>query len=343
MGFGIELCERGLVPDSITRKAIQKLLRARLAETDKGSSQANDREASRLADEFKQGPIALVPEKANEQHYEVPAELFGLMLGPVRKYSCCYWDDTCKTLGDAEQLALAETCSRADLKDGQKILELGCGWGSLSLFMAKAYPGAEITCVSNSNSQREYIVSQASSAGMKNLQVITCDINDFQVQDRFDRVVSVEMFEHMRNYESLLRRIANWLADDGKLFVHIFCHKDLTYEFRDKSDNDWMSRYFFSGGIMPGQNFLRRFNSDLQVAKQWNWNGVHYQKTCEAWLVRMDRNKSQIMPVLERAYGKEASRWFNRWRMFHLACSELFGFENGNEWFVSHYLFEANG
>ena len=207
--------------------------------------------------------------------------------------------------------------------------------------MAEKYPNANITAVSNSSSQREFILRTADERGVaKNLQVITYDMNDFDTEQSFDRVVSIEMFEHMRNYETLLRRISSWLAEDGKLFVHIFCHKALTYKFQDEGSSDWMSRYFFSGGIMPSNELLSHFQNDLALAKQWSWNGVHYQKTAEAWLANMDSNRTEIMKVLTSTYDQDANRWFNRWRMFYLACSELFGFDGGNEWFVGHYLFE---
>ena len=347
----IDWAERGWVPDPLLRLGIRNLLKKRLAKEDLGSAEANSNSARQLAEQFSQGPIAELTEIANEQHYEVPAALYELMLGPHRKYSSCCWeksdDRPVVQLSDAELRALEVTIERAGLANGQDVLELGCGWGSLSLFMAARFPDSNITAVSNSASQREYILSQADSRGLSNLQVITCDMNDFATNHQFDRVVSVEMFEHMKNYRELLKRISGWLKDDGKLFVHIFCHKELTYAFQDEGEADWMARYFFSGGVMPGESFLRLFDEDLQVAEQWKWNGRNYQRTCEAWLKNMDVRKGEIMPVLEGTYGTgDATRWFHRWRMFHLAigigsaCSELFGFDGGNEWYVSHYLFE---
>lgn len=336
----IDMAERGRVPDPLLRFGIRRLLKQRLSKEDQGSTAANERQTADLARKFASGPIAEHTEAANQQHYEVPAELYQLMLGPHRKYSSCFWDDATKSLADAEQNALSITCQRAGLADGQSILELGCGWGSLSLFMADRYPAANITAISNSNSQREFITQIAAERGLKNLTVVTCDMNDFATQQKFDRVVSVEMFEHMKNYQQLLHRISNWIHDDGRLFVHIFCHRELTYEFQDQGASDWMSRYFFTGGVMPGQSFLDRFNDDLEVIQRWIWNGQNYSATCEAWLENMDNNRTEIMPVLRSTYGtKEAVQWFNRWRMFHLACSELFGFRGGCEWFVSHYLF----
>lgn len=336
----IDFAELGRVPDLLLRFGIRQLLKRRLAKEDQGSAAANQKRAQELAAKFSSGPIAEHTEVANEQHYEVPAELYRWMLGPHRKYSSCFWDATTDRLADAERLSLEITCQRAGLQDGQKILELGCGWGSLSLFMADRYRDSEIVAVSNSNSQREFINQRSFERGLTNLNVVTSDINDFATDQKFDRVVSVEMFEHMKNYQQLLNRISDWLVDEGRLFVHIFCHRELTYEFQDEGSTDWMSRYFFTGGVMPGQNFLDRFNDDLKIQQHWKWNGKNYQATCEAWLKNMDDSRQQIIPILQSAYGaEEAIRWFNRWRMFHLACSELFGFKGGNEWFVSHYLF----
>jgi len=341
----INACELGFVPDALTRRGIRGLLQKRLAKADLGSVEANETASADLAKEYAEGPIALVPDKANEQHYEVPADLYRYMLGPNRKYSSCFWPDGCKSLESAEEESLKLTCEHAEIENGQAILELGCGWGSLTLWLAEKYPDSQITAVSNSSSQREYIMSVAAERGIEDrIEVLTCDINDFEIEESFDRVVSVEMFEHMRNHHELLKRISGWLKPDGKLFVHIFCHKSLTYEFVDRGDDDWMSRHFFSGGMMPAADFLGRFNEHLSVEDHWTWSGVHYQKTCEAWLQLMDRNRSKIMPVLEANYGKsEAKRWFNRWRMFHMACSELFGFDGGDEWFVSHYRFAKIG
>jgi len=338
----IDWMERGYLPDVLVRAGIRRLLRKRLSNVDQGSSELNDARLEKLITEFSQAPIAVVPEKANEQHYEVPPELFRLMLGPRRKYSGCFWPEGTADLAAAEDAALEATCERAELVDGQSILELGCGWGSLTLWMAKQFPSARITAVSNSSSQREFILAQAQRDGVGgNLTVITADMNDFQPEETFDRVVSVEMFEHMRNHQLLMQRISSWLKPSGKLFVHIFCHRCFTYKFTDDSKADWMSRHFFSGGIMPGDDLLERYQRDLALTRRWRWSGQHYQKTCEAWLANMDRNRFDAMEVLKDTYGQaDAFRWFNRWRVFHLACSELFGFNNGDEWWVGHYLFE---
>ena len=338
----IDWTERGYMPDTLVRVGIRRLLKKRLAAVDQGSLSANRTRLDSLIEEFSNGPLALVPEKANEQHYEVPAELFVNTLGERLKYSGCYWSDGVKDLNQAEEVALAKSCEHAELADGMDVLELGCGWGSLSLWMAEHYPSANITSVSNSASQREFILERAKQRGLDaNLNVITCDINDFRCEQKFDRVVSIEMFEHIRNHRELFRRIAGWLKDDGKLFAHIFCHREWTYKFHDEGSSDWMSRYFFSGGIMPGNDLFSEYQDDLRLQDQWKWDGTHYQRTCEAWLQNMDRNRNGIMPLLQATYGEnQATRWFNRWRMFYLACSELFGYRDGEEWWVSHYLFE---
>lgn len=341
IGLFIDFTERGWMPDTIVRYGIRRLLKKRLQNVDQGSDAANKAYQQKLIEEFSRGPLALVPEKANEQHYEVPAELFRLTLGNRLKYSSCYWPDGVQSLDRAEEVSLRDTCQRAELHDGMDILELGCGWGSLSLWMAEHYPNSKITSVSNSASQREFILQQAEKRGIqKNLNVITCDINDFDTENKFDRVVSVEMFEHVRNHRRLFENISRWLRADGKLFAHIFCHQTCTYKFQDEGESDWMSRNFFSGGIMPGKDLFACYQEDLKLDQQWTWNGTHYQKTCEAWLANMDENRDEIMAVLDSTYGKSDSiRWFNRWRMFYLACSELFGFNQGNEWLVCHYLF----
>ena len=336
----IDYAERGLIPESLIRMGIRRLLRKRLQRVDQGDREANLAQTDLLVQQFSAGPIAVLPEKANEQHYEVPQDLFELTLGPRLKYSSCFFPKPSTSLQEAEVSALSQTCQRAEIADGMSVLELGCGWGSLSLWMAQQYPNSKLTVVSNSSSQRRFIEAEARGCGLKNLNVITCDINDFDTDLKFDRVVSVEMFEHVRNHTMLMQRISCWLKPEGKLFVHVFCHKELTYPFEDGGKDDWMSRYFFSGGIMPGKEMLLRFQDDLQAQEQWTWNGTHYQRTCEAWLENMKANRDQIMPVLQLTYGSsEADRWFNRWKMFYLACSELFGYKQGEEWLVGHYLF----
>jgi cyclopropane-fatty-acyl-phospholipid synthase len=332
--FGIDAIERGWVPDPVTRLAIRRLCRKRLLD-----QQSNRENGAPLIEKMRIGDIAQVPEKANEQHYEVSADFFKRVLGPRLKYSSCYFAGAQTTLAEAEEDSLRITCERAELADGQQVLELGCGWGSLSLWIAEKYPNSQITSVSNSNSQRAFIVAACEERGIKNLQVITADMNCFSTENRFDRVVSVEMFEHMRNYEKLLHRIATWLVDDGKLFVHIFCNTEHCYPFETDGATNWMGRHFFSGGIMPSEDVFEHFRHDLRVEKSYRWNGLHYKRTLEAWLVKMDQSHSDLMEILENVYGsQDAGRWFNRWRMFFMASAELFGFGGGDQWFVSHYL-----
>lgn len=338
--FLLNLAEAGRLPDSVVRKGIRNLLAKRLAALRSKSCETLQNEFRKFVSECSNSSVAVLPEKANEQHYEVPAEFFHLYLGPRLKYSCCEWRGGTRDLAEAEEIALATTCTRAQLQDGHRILELGCGWGSLSLWMAEQFPQSQITAVSNSNSQRQFIMDRAASKGLSNLEVITADMNDFSTDKQFDRVVSVEMFEHMRNHAELLRRVSTWLVDGGKLFVHIFCHKDVPYLYEDNGPQDWMTRYFFSGGMMPSDHLLARYQRDLNLEDQWRWNGQHYEKTCNAWLEQLDAQRDEAMVLLKQAYGEsDALLWLQRWRMFLMACAELFAYNEGNEWWVSHYLF----
>jgi len=333
--------EMGLVPDKVIRAGIRRLNRQRLVDIHADDIEKSCGELADFVEKMKVAEIAPVPELANEQHYEVPADFFGLVMGSHRKYSSCYWTSETRSLVQAEAEALRVTCSHAEIEDGMQVLDLGCGWGSLSLWIAAHYPDCNIVSVSNSNSQREYITSQAKERGLENINVITCDMNDFDTELRFDRVVSVEMFEHMRNYRELYRRVSTWLKADGKFFKHIFCHRSCVYEFVDQGPSDWMSRHFFSGGIMPSDDLPLRFQEDLQLVNQWRWNGGHYEKTANAWLENMDAKKEQIMPIMAATYGPHsAGKWFMRWRIFFMACAELFAHSGGREWYVSHYLFE---
>jgi cyclopropane-fatty-acyl-phospholipid synthase len=339
--LAIRLVEAGLVPDPLTRAGIRRLLRERLHDIAADDPAAAAQAAADFVSAMQQAPLALLTDKANEQHYEVPAEFFAQVMRPHRKYSSCWWPDGIDTLPAAEAAALNETCLHADLHDGQAVLELGCGWGSLSLWMAEHYPNSRIVAVSNSHSQRAYIEAQAGKLGLRNLQVITCDMNDFNIDQRFDRVVSVEMFEHMRNWPELFQRIHRWLRADGKFFMHIFVHRTTPYPFEDQDDSDWMSRYFFSGGMMPSDDLPLQFQEHLRFARRWRWHGSHYARTLNAWLANMDANRDQVWPILEATYGKaDAKIWWMRWRVFFMACAELFDYNNGNEWWVSHYLFE---
>jgi cyclopropane-fatty-acyl-phospholipid synthase len=336
----IDLCERGLLPDPVTRFGMRRLLAERLRLESAGGGEAEfERFRCRLA-ELRLSRVAIETQRANEQHYELPAEFFAAVLGPHLKYSCGLWETGVSDLAAAEERMLDLTCARAGITDGQEILELGCGWGSLTLWMASRYPRSRITAVSNSASQRQFILECAAARGLGNVTVITADVNDFEAAGRFDRVVSVEMFEHVRNYAVLMQRISGWLRPGGKLFVHIFCHERLMYPFTTERGDDWMGRHFFTGGLMPSRHTLLYFQHELRVEEQWQVSGRHYERTANAWLERMDARRDTIMPVLARAYGAaEAARWFQRWRMFFMACAELFGYRQGAEWMVAHYRF----
>ena len=341
MSLGIELTERGLLPDFLVRHGMYRLLAARVREELRGGCEGLSQRHRALLEELRAGPIALHVRDANTQHYEVPAAYFEQVLGPRLKYSSCLWQDNVTDLAAAEDAMLAITCQRAQLIDGMDVLELGCGWGSLTLWMAEHFPRSRILAVSNSSSQRDFILSQATARGLTNVEVQTCDMNDFTTSRRFDRVVSVEMFEHMRNYESLFSRIAGWLKPGGKLFAHVFYHGRCAYTFETDGRNDWMARHFFTGGTMPSAELFFEFQRDLVIEDRWLINGRHYQKTLEAWLVRHDAARAQILPLFEVTYGRDnAARMFQRWRMFYMACSELFGYRHGEEWGVAHFLFQ---
>ena len=336
----IELCERGLVPDALTRYGIRRLCARRLAEEGRDLPALAQARQRRLLRELRAGPIAIETDAANAQHYELPTRFFQLCLGTRLKYSSCYYATGTETLDQAEEAMLALYGERAGLADGQRILELGCGWGSLTLWMAQRYPGASITAVSNSATQREHIEAECRARGLGNVRVLTCDVNALQLPEAaFDRCVSIEMFEHMRNYDALFGNIARWLAPQGRLFVHIFCHRELMYPFRDAGKDDWMARHFFTGGLMPSADTLVQAQAHLPLERRWLLPGTHYQRTANHWLARQDRNRDEVMAVLREAYGADAARWHQRWRMFWMACAELFGYRGGEEWLVAHYLF----
>jgi cyclopropane-fatty-acyl-phospholipid synthase len=335
----IGLMERGWLPDAAIRAGIRRLLKKRLDE--ESALRVSGEGRPELAEEVRTGPVAPVPEKANEQHYEIPAEFFQTVLGPHLKYSSCIWTPGMEDLGEAEAHALETTVERAGLEDGMDVLELGCGWGSLTLFMAERFPGSRITAVSNSAPQRRFILDRARERGLENLTVITADMNEFEAPGTYDRVVSVEMFEHMRNYRELFRRISSWLKPGGRLFVHIFCHRRFAYPFQTEGESDWMGRHFFTGGIMPSRDLLPEMAEEFDTIEIHDVDGKDYQKTSEAWLSNMDANRKEILGLFTRVYGKkDAARWFRRWRIFFMACAELFGYRDGTEWHVAHYVFE---
>lgn len=338
----IELAERGLAPDAFIRFGIRRLLKQRLRVEQADNPEVVEARKTELMKICAQGPVAVEQQAANEQHYEVPAPFYKMVLGARLKYSSGLWTENVRTLTDAEETMLALTCERADLKDGQRVLELGCGWGSLSLWMAEKYPRSSITAVSNSASQKAFIDECAAQRGLHNLKVITADAAAFEPQGKIDRVVSVEMFEHMRNHKALMERIHGWLTPGGKLFVHIFCHRDAFYPFEVEGEENWMGRMFFTGGVMPSFDLLERSQENYVVEGSWRVNGKHYSRSLEAWLDNADARRDDIMPVLVDTYGKkDAAIWLQRWRMFFMACSELFRYNDGEEWFVGHYLFKA--
>jgi cyclopropane-fatty-acyl-phospholipid synthase len=333
------ILDRDLVPDWIIRRAIRQRCQRRLQTESRTDPAARRAQMDAFLAELREAPIAVHTDAANEQHYEVPPEFFSAVLGKRRKYSCGLWPEGVTTLDESEESMLALTAERAGVADGQDILDLGCGWGSLSLYLAEKLPRARILAVSNSTPQGDFIRGEAAARGLGNLHVETADINAFAPTGKFDRVVSVEMFEHMKNYGELLRRIASWLKPEGALFVHMFVHRELAYHYRAEGPDDWMARYFFTGGTMPSDDLLDRFADDLQVAQRWQVSGRHYQQTCEAWLQRMDSQPDRIKPILAATYGADqVTRWWVRWRVFFMACAELFAYGGGKEWYVGHYL-----
>ena len=336
----IDWAESGKLPDALIRLGIRRLLRRRLGKEFYRDTQKQSQRAQSLIEELRGSPIAIETDAANEQHYEVPAAFYQLALGQRLKYSSGYWPTGVNDLDAAEVAMLKASCDHAELANGQRILELGCGWGSLTLWMAAEYPDSRITAVSNSASQRAHIESRAAELGLDNVQVITCDVNELELKERYDRVVSVEMFEHVRNYRVLMSRIAGWLRPGGKLFVHIFCHRYLLYPFETEGEGNWMGRYFFTGGLMPAADTLLHFQDHLALEERKLYSGRHYARTARAWLDNMDARKESVAEVMASAYGEESERWQQRWRMFFMACEEVFAYDDGNAWMVAHYRFQ---
>ncbi len=336
------LAERGWLPDSLIRHGIRRMCAGRLRhERVGGLEQAADRARGLLA-AMRRSPLALATDSANEQHYELPPEFFQRVLGRRLKYSCAYFRRGTESLDAAEEAMLALYEERGELRDGQDILELGCGWGSLTLWMAERFPRARITAVSNSHPQGRFITAACAARGLENVRVITQDMNRLELRAaQYDRCVSIEMLEHMRNYEQLMRRIAGWLRPGGKLFTHIFVNRDLSYAFETQGEDNWLGRHFFTGGLMPAVNTLLCFQDDLRLASMWPVAGRHYQRTANAWLRNQDAHRGEVLQILREVYGRQlAPLWLQRWRMFWMACAELFGYDRGREWFVMHYRFE---
>ncbi|THD68482.1 MAG: class I SAM-dependent methyltransferase [Bradyrhizobium sp.] len=329
----IGAAERVPLPDLLIRAAVQRLCSRTAARLASGSA-ASD---ALFAEEMAARAIAEHTEEANAQHYEVPAAFFARVLGPNRKYSSCFYNDPRSTLQEAEEEALRQTVAHADLADGQSILELGCGWGSLSLWMARQFPNSEVTAVSNSHSQRLYIEGEAAARGLTNLGAITQDMNVFDPRRQFDRIVSVEMFEHIMNWRELIARVRSWLAPDGRFFMHVFTHRSGAYLFDRADSEDWIARHFFTGGVMPSHYLIRQYADLFEVEKEWRWSGTHYQRTALDWLANFDAHRDEIEAILREVYGDDTELWMRRWRWFFLATSGLFGYADGSEWGVSHF------
>jgi cyclopropane-fatty-acyl-phospholipid synthase len=340
------LIARGLFPDPLLRLGVRQLCRHRLRQEDRPDGELLDQSRRLFLDELRRAPVAIETDKANDQHYRVPTAFFQQVLGDQLKYSCSYWLPEWKEERDlalAEDKMLELTIERARLNElvpGQKILELGCGWGAITLAMARRFPHNPIVAVSNSETQKAHIEARLQKEGLTNVEILTCNVALLERPlGEYERVVSVEMFEHMRNYEELLKRISLWLTPTGLLFVHIFVHREKAYKYEVVDETDWMSKYFFSGGTMPSEHLLYYFQKDLKVLDHWRVNGTHYGKTSRAWLYRMDQRKSEIMKIFTEHYGRDqALQWWNYWRLFFLTCDEFFRFNRGKEWFVGHYL-----
>lgn len=340
MGLALRLAESGRVPDRLLRLVMRRLCRQRLREECADDPAGYAPRYQALLEELRESEIAVHTDLANEQHYELPPEFFRLSLGKHLKYSSGLWREGVSDLDLAESAMLELYCERAGLADGQDILELGCGWGSLSLYLAERFPASRIMGVSNSLLQRHFIEARAQERGLRNLSILTADVNTLELsRNTFDRVLSIEMFEHMRNYHALLERISEWMRPGGALFVHIFCHREVMYPFQTEGETNWMGRYFFTGGLMPAADTLLNFQDHLAIRRRWLLSGQHYEKTANAWLHQLDQNSEALRPAFVQTYGDDADLWFQRWRMFYMACAELFGYDQGRQWLVGHYLF----
>jgi cyclopropane-fatty-acyl-phospholipid synthase len=333
--------ERGLLPDPLLRVGSRSGARRRERVEARGGVTEQSERLRALLDRMSTGPIAEAPEGANQQHYELPPEFLALILGPRRKYSGCLWTPEVRDLASAEEAMLTLSCERAQVADGMRILDLGCGWGSLSLWLAEQFPAAQITGVSNSVRQREWIEARRDALGLRNLTILTADVNEFVPRRRFDRVMSIEMFEHMRNWRELLRRIADWLRPNGKAFVHVFSHRTLPYRF----EGTWAAERFSTGGVMPSHDLLPRFQEHLNLVGDWIVPGTHYARTLGAWLENLDANADEALRILVDGGRREseARRLLGRSRLFLLSAREMWRYRGGNRWLVSHYLLEPRG
>jgi cyclopropane-fatty-acyl-phospholipid synthase len=337
--WATRLAERVPIPDPVTR-AVMMLF---IAQARKNLARPPSDVAARFAAEMADYPIAEQVHDAKAQHYDLPVTFVRNFLGPRLKYSCAYFRTGMETLAEAEAAALAQSCEQAGIADGQRILELGCGWGALAIWMAERYPAAAVTCVTNSELQRREIEESVRSRGLANLRVVTADMNDFEAEGLFDRIVSVEMFEHIADWGGLLQRVRSWLKPDGRLFLHVFAHRDHPYRFDHADGEDWIGHYFFTGGHMPSHDLIRQFEDLFEVEREWRWNGRHYQRTADAWLANFDRNIARIRPLLRRMYDGQWRIWARRWRLFFLLTSVLFAAAGGHDWGVSRYRLKPIG
>nr|XP_043629186.1 (S)-coclaurine N-methyltransferase-like [Erigeron canadensis] len=333
--------ERNLLPDTVIRRLTRLLLAGRLRSCFKPTCHQQLQDLLAFVHSLKEMPIAVKTEDAKAQHYELPTSFFNLVLGKNFKYSCCYFHDKSSTLEDAEEAMLQLYCEKAQLQDGHTVLDVGCGWGSLSIYIAQKYSNCKVTGICNSVTQKAHIEEHCGKLSLKNVEILVADVSTFEMEGSYDRIFSIEMFEHMKNYKDLLKKISNWMKADGYLFVHYFCHKTYAYHFEDVNEDDWITRYFFSGGTMPSANLLLYFQDDVSVVDHWLVNGKHYAQTSEEWLKRMDKNIKAIKPIMESTYGKDSAvKWTVYWRTFFISVAELFGYNNGEEWMVTHYLFK---